>query len=371
MSTIVRDLPQNDEPFQMAPPAYEYPFINHGDSWSFILTRFYKQTIAGYNRDRLAAKYLPGDHRDSGHPEAVMVGESKPTRTATAMVVFSRTFARVPQEQLSYGSRVITKPNASALGVAEGAARSYVNSDTFEEIVTYKNSTTAAIAYNESDANVAAAINGLADVSGDGITVTAGNALSGAGTLTLTLTAGATSSRFTGDGSSLNPAASRTMFTNIQTSTVQTISIAYRGTLTAHGFDAAKNVLVFSASGGTLHKLLPPTTWWVAVDANTLAFGTVANGATHVGQKSRDYTPGTDRVGTRAAQRFYLPGFTDGIATPADIPVPAVLLNDAEFLRSVTTNLTGYQTYDASELTRWLDGPIYTQTFVEIDMADV
>ena len=40
-----------------------------------------------------------------------------------------------------------------------------------------------------------------------------------------------------------------------------------------------------------------------------------------------------------------------------------------ELLASLLANTTGYQTYDASELTRWNEWPIYTQTYDEIDMS--
>ncbi len=56
---------------------------------------------------------------------------------------------------------------------------------------------------------------------------------------------------------------------------------------------------------------------------------------------------------------------------PAGAPLPALLLNDLEFLAAVVTTLTGFLPYDATELIRWNDWPIYTQTFQEIDMATV
>ncbi len=238
--------------------------------------------------------------------------------------------------------------------------------------ITYKASTTVGLAYNALDATIQAAINGLADVIADGITVTTANDLGATGTLPITLTAGSTTSRFTGNGASLGPAASRSMFTVITTTIGQQINIGYRATLTGHGFNASNPVLLYSTAGGTSNKLLPGTTWWAVVDANTLAFqNNVGAGATLVGQLQRTYTPGTDRVGTKLSQMFYLPGVTTGITTPTDIPIPSPLLNDVEFLTAVVTYLTGYQTYDSSALGQWLDTPIYTQTGIQINMADV
>jgi hypothetical protein len=37
----------------------------------------------------------------------------------------------------------------------------------------------------------------------------------------------------------------------------------------------------------------------------------------------------------------------------------------------VVANATGYQDYDATELTRYNDSAIHTQTLIAIDMADL
>lgn len=113
MSLIARDLPLGPGPFQTQPPEYEWPFLVNRDSTSFIVTRFYKQRIDDYNADRLAGRYLPGVYQDPDNPGAYLVEESKANRTTTAMVVFTRTFARVPTDQVWGGTRVITKPLSS------------------------------------------------------------------------------------------------------------------------------------------------------------------------------------------------------------------------------------------------------------------
>ena len=52
MSTIARDIPPGAAPFQVAPPEFEFPFLQNGDQLSFLVTRFYKQSLSGYLANR-------------------------------------------------------------------------------------------------------------------------------------------------------------------------------------------------------------------------------------------------------------------------------------------------------------------------------
>lgn len=112
---------------------------------------------------------------------------------------------------------------------------------------------------------------------------------------------------------------------------------------------------------------------YTVVDPNTIDLLGVNLGVTVTAARSylRAYTPGTDRVGVKLSQAFYLPGVTAGITTPADIPIPSPLLNDLELVNSLLVNLTGYQTYDSTTLAQWMGSPIYTQTAIQINMADL
>lgn len=416
MSIIARDTPYGGAPFQTQPPEYEFPFLVNGDSTSFIVTRTYKQRIEDYNADRLAGRYMPGVDQDPSHPGAYLMTESKAAHTATALAQFTRTFARVPSPQVVYGSRVITKPAPASFGTS-GTVLYQVTSSTLDVrtslgvpytystavfgnnqvfamktaattltqpsggtfTLTYKTSTTAALAYNASDATINAAINALADVVSDGLTFSATNRIgtwpSASGYISLDITVGSTTSRVTMNAASLTPAGASAAFTYVVTAIGQQIYIASRATIAAHGFTSTSDLVVSSGSTNGIYLL--PDSQWNVIDANTIAFnwglfnGATGSTPTSIGQYSRDYTPGTDRVGTRSTQYFYLPGVTPGVATASDIPLPDLLLNDLAFVNAVISSTSGFQTYDASELTRWNEGPIYTQTYEEINMANV
>lgn len=382
----------------------EYPFAALGDT-----------TTARYRAAYLVRQdqFTPAV-RGSVDPEAAgfyLETESQPEIETGDIARFTRTYSSLPGDQVSYGSRVITKPNASTLGTSLGVFYDYTSSDTSPTLrgastaylssmwadnkiysslagtslltfptggtftVTYKTATTAALAYNDSNATIAAAINALADVVTDGLTVSCTNELGTSnGHLVLVLTVGSTTSRFSANAASLTPAAASTAFNTFNTTTSQTIKIAHRVPLTAHGLSGGSSLVAVKSASGTLTTVLLPTSQWSVIDANTIALNpTFAGGNFYnaFGQYLRAYTPGTDRIGLRSTQKFYLPGVSGGITTGADIPLPAVLLNDADFLAAILAYSSGYQTYDATELIRWNDGAIYTQTLQEINMADV
>lgn len=197
MPRIVRDLPSPnpDAPYQVAPPEFEFPFVNNGDSEAFILTRFYKQTLAGWQADRLAAKYLPGCDPDTQYPGAYLIQESKPVRTETGMCRFTRTYARIPAQQVVPSSMFITKPDipgtfpqnfgdylitkpVSTVSSYDAYTRKTVTSDSGAVsslyptggtyTLTFGADTTTAIAYNASSSTLATAVNLLASITAAG-----------------------------------------------------------------------------------------------------------------------------------------------------------------------------------------------------------
>jgi hypothetical protein len=144
-----------------------------------------------------------------------------------------------------------------------------------------------------------------------------------------------------------------------------------RVTCTGHGVAGTERILANNPAFS--QNYLFASGQYTVVDANTIdLLGINLNtNVVYLAEKLRDYTPGTDRVLTQNTQRFYLPGVTSGITTFSDIPAPAILLNDLEFIATVIANTSGYVTYDATELTRWMDSAIYTQTFEAINMSNV
>jgi hypothetical protein len=214
MSAIVRDIPapSPDSPYQYAPPEFEFPFLNLGDSEAFILTRFFKQTVAGWTADRLAARYIPGRDADAQYPNAYLIAESKISRTETAMCQFTRTYARIPGQQIIPSSMFITKPDipgefpqnfgdylitkpVSTVSSYNAYVRKTVSSDSGAVTgaypsggtytLTFGGDTTTNIAYNASNSTVQSALNALTSVGNRGNCVVTGSYNSVAG-LTVT-----------------------------------------------------------------------------------------------------------------------------------------------------------------------------------------
>lgn len=392
-SLIVRDIPQPaDLPFEVAPPEYEYPFLKLGDSTAFVVTRFYKQTITGWNADRLAGRYIPGLATDTEHPEAHLMAESKPTRTQSGMVAFDRTFARVPQDQVSYSSVPINKPafpsnDYSGAYVDSTSTTSIANvwsaavtSDTVGTrvptggtfTVTYKTSTTAALAYNESAANVATAINALADLITDATTVTVLDQFSVEGRIRITRSTGAGSmTDMSVNRGSLTPTCAVAETETSATSTYYAAPATIEVTEAAHGLVTGDQVRYYSTTpsgGGTLVTI-------TKTGDNTFTIPTSDASAppnpVYYRYLLRTYTPGTGRVVTKITEAFYLPGITPGISTPEDIPLPDVAINDAQMLALVINSATGWQSYDSDPIARWNDWPIYTQKRIEINVDNL
>lgn len=314
MSTIARDSDYST-PVEVGRRDEEYPFEALGDLSAVVLSRTFKQIPDNYREDRASGRFAPGAVSDSEIPDAYLMATGKPTVTATGLFQFSRQFARVPAAQVSYGSRVITKPTAASVGGATGAAYGFVSAVSGGSLLgQYALFSGYVFAPNSK-------------VYGPEVVTTSAN--SGGNTR---------------------------------------ITFSSPHGLTGTEYIASKYDVI-----GYSYGIVAPTTGWSVVDSTTIDLLGVNLGGygRAVAKYLRDYTPGTARVGTRNTQSFYLPGVTSGIFSPADIPMPSVLVNDAAFLASVIANTSGYITYDASELTRWRDWPIYTQTLTAINMSNV
>lgn len=308
MAIIARELDYT-QPREVGTPEYEFPFEKNGDFTSTIIRRNYKQTRAAF----LAARPVPGAVlTDPDISSAYYMGMDNASPTTTGLMGFRRTFATVPQDQITYGTRNITKPTAASAGGTTGAIYIFYSSASGATVLGL---------YTSYQGYIFTPTN---KIYGPLITSTSAN--SGGNT---------------------------------------------RITATAHGIAGTEALIVAGAGGSTARYAPVAAGAYTVVDANTIDITgyNLGTNVTSFAKYLRDYTPGTDRVGLRRTQRFYLPGVTAGINTPADIPLPSLLINDTELLASVLANTTGYQTYDASELVRWEDRPIYTQTFDEIDMA--
>jgi hypothetical protein len=80
------------------------------------------------------------------------------------------------------------------------------------------------------------------------------------------------------------------------------------------------------------------------------------------------YTSGYLNCTTRRTETFYLPGYTSGIATYADIPTQTVYVDALSWLGRIVAGST-WAAIDSGEVKQWM-GAILSQTVEEIQMAD-
>ncbi len=399
--------------------------VSQAISTPYIPTTSVARTISCPNVDSVDAPLLNADSVAAasvgpGDPFAFLVMETEPNASELQHGVarWMRRYSRVPKQNITYSSMAITKPTPiNSWPVATGAFNVYLEDNTFGIFallgvgiynnnyiyppnntvygplkssvttgpvvasggtftITYKTSTTGTLNYNDNNATIAAAINGLASVVADGITVTwTGNGWNSAVGHAITLTVGTTISPFTINAASLTGLTVSKAFTCLNTPALQTAVLAAKAVIGSHGY-AGTEKLIFAENVSSADMGILQNTAWSVVNSNTLAVcplvagGLASNNANLFGIYLRTYTPGPDRVGVKLVQDFYLPGVTVGITTAADIPIPAPLINDADFLAAVVSNLTGYLNYDADPLSFWI-GAIQTQVQKQINMADV
>lgn len=306
---------------------------------------------------------------------------------------YSRTYCKVPGDQIDYSSLVITKPafptndyngayvdSTSATATANvwtavisATVSAYPSGGTFT--VTFKTSTTAALNTTDSAATIAAAINALASVVADGFTVSVTNNLTTSGTLVFLRATGSytflAGNWVVGSGS-ITPAVNASSSTASNSFTFTCARTSPNVNKTAHGVNVNAYVRMMDSSsgGGALYIVNS------VPDANNFTyFANSSSYFTRIGYRTfqRTYTPGTDRVLTKLTDKFYLPGVTPGITTGADIPVPDVAINDVQLLNLISASATGFQNYDAEPVTAWPSepSPLFRQRLIQIDVDDL
>lgn len=387
----------------------EYPFQALGDTTTAVYMKTFRV---------LGRAFSPTAHgtEDPDNPGHYLIAESKLEWERGPWATFTRTYAAIPPEQTDYNTLAITLPDLTSLGGEEGRGLLFAANNTatlFTAIylgntvytsgemfalkqgtgsspvatggtftLTYKTSTTGALAYDADSATILAALNALADVVTDGITFTSA-----------TNTLGATVNRrlelvtdqpllasVTMDPSSLSPTSARTVFYDqglVGNGSYVTITIAHRFTVTAHAFDEADDLILVNPEMTDEGYLVPPflrvpSGDWEIVDTNTIAILRSIFDVTlytQVGDPTSGggYMPGTYRIPCRLVSNFYLPGVTPGITTPADIEIPARTGIDA-IVEALLAGQTGTVVFDVSDFIRWRGGPIIQLTTTEIDL---
>lgn len=367
-------------------------------------------------------------------PFSYLCAEQIPnTWGAGAYLEFTRPYARIPADQINYPSREYvgkpdytpesTETNPYTSGISAGTARNYLTNETLGSAyyetgvsiytdgdgivynpakaptgaivvgyatagtftLTYKTSTTAALNYNDSGTTIAAAINGLADFITDGLTCGVNTYLSINiyGYLAISIT-GNISTSITMDDTGLTVSTSKHALTD-SSGNFQTISLPRHVPITSHGFTAGVDLAMVEGGGSVvpIRTVVYPSSYWGVHDANTLwAVGPAVSGAgtiTVAGPAFSSYTPPASATYTggirfprkRLTEKFYLPGVSFGIATEADIPVPADLQNPEDFLAELLTSPAGYEVWRVEGPSLWIGGPIYRVAIEELYFPDL
>lgn len=278
-----------------------YPFSGLGDTTTVLYRRTYHVDGAAYTPATFGSV-------DPDRADCYLIAESPLEWERGDRATFTRTYAKIPTDQVDYSSQPITKPEFSTFS-------GYVAGTYFDKALT---------------------LQGTAD-------------------------------QLTRTGVYVHPQGAGRLYGPAKTSTSVNSASDTRITCVNHGVTASDHLLV--RRGGTQYVILPDADYSV-IDADTIDI-LGANHGTFIDRVlpyHRDYTPGTDRVRTKRTTRYYLPGVTGGITTPDDIPIVSPAFDPEILIDLILTSATGYQAYDAEDLRRWLDGPIYEQTTIQIDL---
>jgi hypothetical protein len=213
MSLVVHDGPYAQSGgLRVGAPAFEFPFLQNGDTATLIVTRTYKQTRASYLTDRLSGTFKLGTVHDHEYTDAWLIAETAPSVTTSGLFVFQRRFARIPQQQTVPDSLFIPKPELTGefpqpigdflvfkpdetKAIYDAYTVNTVSSDSGPVAsiyptggtytLTFGGDTTAGIAYNASAGTVQTALNALTSITDMG-GVVVGGSYNSAGGLTVT-----------------------------------------------------------------------------------------------------------------------------------------------------------------------------------------
>ena len=222
---------------------------------------------------------------------------------------------------------------------------------------------TIAIAYNASAATIDAAIRAIA-------TWTAFAALGGS--LTVTRTTGS----FTVDMSysvgnitvtpSLTPSPASATITGGRVLSLVAGTVPRTITTTnAHGLTAGQEIYLKQGGaysfGLTNYTVLDSTR--IQVQPGAIGWSTTA--ITEIGGFVCEYMAGPRTYNTRISTKYWLPGVSSGITTPADIPAPSDEITDAAFIDAHFSSAGGWARIESGDLEYYM-GPIVSRRETEI-----
>jgi hypothetical protein len=408
------------QPVQDGRTAITYPFLPNGSIGPKVYTR---------NLLQREAYYVPatmGLERDSAWPDgdaqAYLIAESSPEWVGIGdMLRFSRTYARIPAVQTVYGSRTIVRPvmhdifsgSSYAVSFDNGATSHVFTSRTTVSAVAAPdvpntanpangstpgtlssaatisftgNNSTQTFAANASDSTIkdqlSTAVTGSTASSANfkiarntgGITVsvvTTNTTISAISSdsatvivtplIVLGVASGSGAELFTLDATDANASSKRRVTTSIA-------AVAGRYMALWNGDKLAGWGKVVATDGSTYSDLELSEIPGKDFAATHAAVAGVTAGSRYVN--------GPVAVSTKEVTTFYLPLVTAGITTPSDITLVAPKLAPVDWLGEIVAYIAGgsltsyYSAIEGSQLDRWLDDPIYSQTVISAQMSD-
>ncbi len=402
-------------PVEIGPPRSEFPFRINGDRTAEYFEQDYWQ-----KRDRFVAANLGIEHRiydrasafGCDRPGFFLGIETKPAplEIGAGLVKYTRTWFRIPGTQTEYSAKYVTKPDIGSSSDIWGQVRDWTPAIFWSGIVaaynfggsafikpyfyptkfgttstyaatggtftlTYKASTTAALAYNALESTIAAALNGLASSIADGVTwIVNVNAFTGADNQVLILfnNKGVTTP-VTANIASLTTAGPKVVFTKVYNGGDQRIHLAQKAVIPSHGFDATKDLIIGSTApfmkvGGTLAGF----NGWSIIDSNSIAFThfqiEYTASITMFAQQGGSYSPGITNSRIKKITDFYWPGVTPGINSADDIPL-AAYQGDATSIVTAVVNGTTAINLEVGDLANWMGTPILARTRIVVDAS--
>lgn len=314
-------------PFTVGAPKYEYPFRFNGDRVSALLEQEYWQLVTTWTPQELTSSH-------ETMPDFYLVKETDPVEFIAGLYRFTRTYARIPTQQTEWSSFLVPMPDPTT-GAGRAAEFGLAGDETAPDLANFFNGG-----------------------------ILAANWFYGLGTYYRPLKA-ANAISYVQNSPNVY---ALTVHVPNHNFTPNTDLVLIRDANTSPKAIVHTLSLVGTNAANSYYQ-------WFAINANYIM--TVDTKANHVGavsyatQANRgSFGTGTRYLRCRRVTDFYLPGVSPGIATEADIPLPADQSGSAEFIDALLAG-TGDINVQVGELTRWRNSPIYQITKTVISVVDL
>ena len=237
--------------------------------------------------------------------------------------------------------------------------------------------TSAAIAYNASLATISAAINGLSTPTTAGGVVVTGSLIDG---LSIVFSYGQISVT-----SSLTPSGSTATISNTDSPVSRKVRIVFAAATAVrtiyaplHGINSTDSQIFLGVTAGAASALYGPVVNFLVIDGNTIQlpiaasnpYASISSFAEVCSLRKLKYSSGSAIVKASRTINFYLPGYTPGILTASDIPIPQNQGDGIAFLLALLSNV-GTFTMQVGALSRWRNSDILMLETLTVDAIDI